>query len=151
MKKKKIKRMIKELTDKFENEINLLRQINKEEDLKLSELNKKIKLIDERTMAHDNVKVQQILYKTKELDSKVKILMDRTSVNYDTYSATDTGITFKNCYQICRYMADRGATQEELNNIKNYFNKYIFRCEIFKIYKDEVPTPEEIPDGKKEA
>jgi len=151
MKKKKIKRMIKELTNKFEKGVNLQGQINKEEDLKLSELNKKIKLIDERTMALDNIKVQKTLDKTKELDSKVKILMDRTSVHYDTYSATDIGITFENCYQIYRCMADRGATQEELNILKDCFNRYIFRSRLFKIYKDEVPTPEEIIDGKKEA
>lgn len=37
-------------------------------------------------MALDNVKVQQILNKTKELDSKIKILMDRTSTNYNACS-----------------------------------------------------------------
>lgn len=147
MKKKKIKRMISELTDKFEKEL----------DVEIDVLNEKIRCIkekadhiDERTMALDNVKVQKALDKTNELDRKIKILMDRTSVHYETYSSTDTGVTFENCYQIYRCMADRGATQEELNNIKNYLNKYIFRCEMFKMYKDEVPTPEEIIDGKKE-
>ena len=66
--------------------------------------------------------------------------MDRTTVHYDTYSNSDTGVTFENCYQICKCMADRGATQEEVDNIKSYFNKYIFRCEMFKFYKIDPKT-----------
>ena len=148
MKKKKIKKMIKELTDKFEKEL----------DVEVDLLNEKIRCtketvshIDERTMALDTVKVQRTLdmmkeqlQKAKELDDKIKILMDRTSTNYNACS--DTGITFENAYNIIKYMADRGAKQEELNNLKDYFNRYIFRSKLFKIYKTYQET-EEKNDG----
>lgn len=135
MKKKKIKKMIDKLEQKSEREldveVNLLTdKINSLETSKRI-LEEKIRLIDERTMALDNVKVQRTLDKTKELDSKIKILMDRTSTDYNACS--DTGITFEKAYQIIICMADRGATKNELDNIKDYFNKYIFRCKLFKI------------------
>lgn len=135
MKKKKIKKMINKLKKKSEREldveVNLL--TDKINSLTTSNriLEEKIRLIDERTMALDNVKVQKTIDKTKELDSKIKILMDRTSTNYNAYSETFT--TYENAYQLIKSMADRGATKDELDNVKDYFNKYIFRCKLFKI------------------
>ena len=152
MKKKKLKKMINELKKKSERELDVEVNIltNKINSLTTSDriLEEKIKLIDERTMAMDNVKVQKTLDKTKELDDKIKILMDRTRVHYDAYS--DAGVTFENCHQIIKCMADRGATKEELDNAKNYFNKYIFRCKMFKIYKAD-PETEENNDGGSET
>ena len=128
MKKKKIKKIINKLKKKSEREL----------DVEINILSDRINHIDERTMALDTVKVQKTLdmmkeqlQKAKELDSKIKILMDRTSTNYNACS--DTGITFENAYKIVISMADRGATKDELDNIKDYFNRYIFRCKLFKI------------------
>lgn len=138
MKKKKIKRMIEELTDKFEKEL----------DVEVDLLNEKIRCIketvnhiDERTMALDTVKVQKTFDKTKELDSKIKILMDRTSIDYSKMSSQE--ITYQECISLIYCMRDRGATVEEINSVKKLMNKYIFRCRLLLV-DDEVPTPEEI-------
>ena len=156
MKKKKLKKMLNKLKKKSERELDVevdvlnekIRTLNNETndihdailtwDKKVNRIDDKLNHVDERTMALDNVKVQRTLdmmkeqlQKAKELDDKIKILMDRTSTNYNACS--DTGITFENGYQIIRCMADRGATQEELNNLKDYFNRYVFRCKLFKI------------------
>ena len=122
MKKKKIKKMINKLKKKSERELDVEVDLINE---KIRCTNERIDHIDERTTALDNIKVQRALDKTKELDSKIKILMDRTSTNYNACS--DTGITFENTYQIIKFMADRGATQEELNILRDCFNRYIFR------------------------
>ena len=179
MKKKKLKKIINKLNKKSEREldveVNLLSdRINSLETSKRV-LEEKMRLIDERTMALDTVKVQKTLDKTKELDSKIKILMDRTSVNYNTCSDkaknlndelnsmtsadiaqwckeqdTRWEITYQECISLIYCMGDRGATKEELDGVKKLMNKYVFRCKLLLV-DDEVPTPEEIIDSKKEA
>lgn len=159
MKKKKIKRMINKLKKKSEREldveVNLLTdKINSLETSKRI-LEEKIRLIDDRTMALDTVKVQKALdmmkeqlQKAKELDSKIKILMDRTSTDYSKMSSYE--ISYQECISLIYCMKDRGATKEEINGVKKLMNKYIFRCKLLLV-DDEVPTPEEIIDCKKEA
>ena len=151
MKKKKIKKMIKKLTDKFEKELDA------EVDLlnnKIRNTNERINHIDESTMALDNVKVQRTLdmmkeqlQKAKDLDSKIKILMDRTSVDYTKMSVQE--ISYQECISLLECMKDRGAKKDEIDGVKKLMNKYIFRCKLLLV-DDEVPTPEEIIDGKKE-
>ena len=83
-------------------------------------LNDKVEHIDERTMALDNVKVNQILNKTKELDEKVKILMERTTIDYSKPKYTEA-VCIQNVYN---RMANRGATREELDGFRNLIHKY---------------------------
>lgn len=147
MKKKKIKKLINELEKKSERELDV--EVSLLTD-KINSLEEKMRFIDERTMALDNVKVQKALDKTKELDSKIKILMDRTAVDYTKMSAQE--ITYQECITLLECMKDRGATKEEINGVRKLMNKYIFRCKLLLVDRDdEVPTPEEIIDGKKEA
>lgn len=146
--KKKYKKLKKEIFESlFESTQITDTRIDKIND-KIKYLEEKIKHIDERTMALDNVKLNNWIDHTKQIEKKIEILMDRTSTNYNACS--DTGITFENGDKIIKCMAARGATKEEMDNVKDYFNRYIFRCRLFYVYKDEVPTPEEIIDGKKE-
>ena len=156
MKKKKIKKMINKLKKKSERELDvevgiLSARINSLDtnkgvlNEKIKYMNGRINHIDERTMALDNVKVQKTFDKTKELDGKVKILMDRTSTNYVAMGQNtnpdelkecytdEPSVTYNECFTIVKYMALRGATKDELDNIKDYFNKYIFKCRLFKI------------------
>lgn len=158
MKKKKLKKMINKLKKKSEREldveVNLLTdKINSLETNKRI-LEEKIKYIDERTMALDTVKVQKALNKTKELDDKIKILMDRTTIDYSKMSSLSQEITYQECISLIYCMRDRGATVEEINSVKKLMNKYIFRCRLLLV-DDEVPKvclpPEEIIDGKKEV
>ena len=146
MKKKKLKKMINELEKKSERELDV--EVSLLTD-KINSLEEKMKFIDERTMALDNVKVQKALDKTKELDSKIKILMDRTSVNYSTCS--DKGkklndelnsMTSADIVQWCKEqdikdiseaqvlqnvynrMVNRGATKEERDAFREVIHKY---------------------------
>lgn len=138
MKKKKIKKMINKLKKKSERELDA--EVSLLTD-RIKSLEEKIRLIDERTMALDNVKVQRALDKTKELDSKIKILMDRTSIDYTKMSVQE--ITYQECIALLECMKGRGATKEEINGVKKLMNKYIFRSKLLLV-------DEEIMDGKKE-
>lgn len=144
MKKKKLKKEIYSLR----NEINDIHDAILTWDKKVNRIDDKLNHVDERTMALDNVKVQKTLDKTKELDNKIKILMDRTSVDYTKMSVKE--ISYQECISLLECMKDRGATKEEINGVRKLMNKYIFRCKLLLV-DDEVPTPEEIIDGKKEA
>lgn len=113
-----------------ENQIVLCNSIN---DLatRVVKLSEKVDHIDERTMALDNVKLNNWVDHTKQLENKIKILMDRTSVDYTRILSKE--ITYQECIALLECMRDRGATKEELDGVKKLMNKYIFRCNLFKI------------------
>lgn len=133
---------------KLKNEINDIHDAILTWDKKVNRISDKLDHVDERTMALDNVKLNNWVDHTKQLENKVKILMDRTSVDYTKMLSKE--ITYQECIALLECMRDRGAYKYEIDGIKKLMNKYIFRCRLLLV-DDEIPTPEEIIDGKKEV
>lgn len=119
MGKKKYKKLKKEIYNLY-NEINDIHDAILTWDKKVNRIDDKVNHIDERTMALDNVKINKWADHTKQLEDKIKILMDRTSVDYGkpTYSEP---ACIQNVYN---RMANRGATREELDSFRNLIHKY---------------------------
>lgn len=130
MGKKKYKKLKKEIRNLY-NEINDIHDAILSWDKKVNRIDDKLNHVDERTMALDKVKINNWVDHTKQLEDKIKILMDRTSVDYTRMLSKE--ITYQECIALLECMKDRGATKEEINGIKKLMNKYVFRCNLLKI------------------
>ena len=131
MKKKKLLRAINKfaMVDDIK---HIHERIDALEKIKIDPANKHINELDgaiKDLLNADN----RFLDRLSRIESKNQVLMDRTSVNYTKMSAESN---YPDCFAIVNCMSARGATKEELDGVKKLLNKYIFRCEMFRMMEE---------------